>query len=134
MATGSPVGMDRRNPVFTYSSRIVSLADNKKFELFTSPVCLAIAFYFSEKKSGSALAKKKIELLTSKLSVAEIGKPEVMNALKNVKVNDFEDGLEYYAALNSKCTAIITEDANDFYFSELEVLNAKSFLVKYLQP
>lgn len=124
--------LNKEYPVFTYSSRIMSLADNKQFNLFTSPVCLAIAFYFAEKKSGTILAKKKIELLASKLSITEIGKAEVMNALKNLKVNDFEDGLEYYAALNSKCTAIITEDANDYYFSEIDVLDSRSFLGKYL--
>ena len=124
--------LNKEYPVFTYSSRILSLADNKQFTLFTSPVCLAITFYFAEKKSGTALAKKKMELLASKLVVTEIGKSEVMSSLKNARMNDFEDGLEYYAALNSKCTAIITEDQDDFYFSDLEVLNARDFLGKYL--
>ena len=124
--------LNKEYPVFTYSSRILSLADNRQFALFTSPICLAIAFYFAEKKSGTASAKKKIELLASKLSVTEVGKSEVMSSLKNVKVNDFEDGLEYYAALNSKCTAIITEDMSDFYFSEIEVFDSKNFLGKYL--
>lgn len=124
--------LNKEYPVFTYSSRILSLADNRQFALFTSPICLAIAFYFAEKKSGTASAKNKIELLASKLSVTEVGKSEVMSSLKNVKVNDFEDGLEYYAALNSKCTAIITEDMGDFYFSEIEVFDSKNFLGKYL--
>ncbi len=124
--------LNKEYPLFTYSSRLLSLADNKKFTVFTSPICLAIAFYFAEKKSGTVLAKTKIELLTRKLSITDVGKDEVMNALKNVKVNDFEDGLEYYAALRSKCTAIVTEDGNDFYFSAMEVLDAKGFLKKYL--
>ena len=124
--------LNKEYPVFTYSSRILSLADNRQFALFTSPICLAIAFYFAEKKSGTASAKNKIELLASKLSVTEVGESEVMSSLKNVKVNDFEDGLEYYAALNSKCTAIITEDMSDFYFSEIEVFDSKNFLGKYL--
>ncbi len=124
--------LNKEYPLFTYSSRIVSLADNKKFTVYTSPVCLAIAFYFAEKKSGTALAKQKIQLLANKLSIAAVGDNEVVRSLKNVKVNDFEDGLEYYAALHSKCATIITEDSSDFYFSELEVVNAKSFLKKYL--
>jgi predicted nucleic acid-binding protein len=49
--------LNKEYPLFTYSSRILSLADDKRFQVFTSPVCLAIAFYFAEKKSGSALAK-----------------------------------------------------------------------------
>jgi len=124
--------LNKEYPLFTYSSRILSLADNKKFTVFTSPVCLAIAFYFAEKKSGTRLAKKKIGLLAGKLSITGIGKDEVMSALQNVKLNDFEDGLEYYAALSSKCETIITQDTGDYYFSEIEVLDSKNFLAKYL--
>ncbi len=124
--------LNKEYPLFTYASRIISLADNSKYKVYTSPICLAIAFYFSEKKSGTQLAKQKIELLCNKLLIADVGKDTVLSALKNKKVNDFEDGMEYYAAQNYKCNTIITEDINDFYFSETEVLNAKDFLGKYL--
>ena len=50
----------------------------------------------------------------------------------NKKVNDFEDGIEYYAAAGSKCEAIITEDINDFYFSSIAVYSSKAFIEKYL--
>ncbi len=55
--------LNKKFPVFPYSSRILSLAADPKFSLYSSPVCLAIAFYFAEKKSGTAVAKKKIEIL-----------------------------------------------------------------------
>ena len=41
--------LNKEYPVFINSSRIISLADNARFRLYTSPICLAIAFYFSEK-------------------------------------------------------------------------------------
>jgi predicted nucleic acid-binding protein len=124
--------LNKEYPSFTYTSRIVSLADDKKFVVFTSPVCLAIAFYFAEKKSGTALAKRKIQLLTEKLSISAIGKAEVLAALQNKKVNDFEDGLEYYAAEAYNCDAIISEDINDFYFSKIPVYNSSNFFEKVL--
>ena len=124
--------LNKEYPVFTYSSRILSLADNKKFEVFTSPICLAIAFYFAEKKSGNALARKKIEILSNNLSIAGSTQLVVRKTYKNKQIHDFEDGLEYYSALQSNCKCIITEDESDFYFSEIEVLNSRDFLVKYL--
>jgi len=45
----------------------------------------------------------------------------------------FEDGLEYYTALHAGCTCIITEDTNDFYFSEIEVLNSEQFIEIHMQ-
>ena len=124
--------LNKEYPLFTYTARVVSLTDNKKFTVYTSPVCLAIAFYFAEKKSGTEMAKKKIEMLVAKLSIAAIGKKEVLQALQNKAVNDFEDGLEYYAAQTCDCDVIVTEDISDFYFSSVPVLNAKSFLEKHL--
>lgn len=124
--------LNKEYPLFSYSARIVSLADNPKFTVYTSPICLAIAFYFAEKKSGTQLAKRKIEILVNKLSITGIGKDEVLESLQNKKVNDFEDGVEYYAAVKYKCDAIITEDINDFYFSDTPVLNSKTFLESHL--
>jgi predicted nucleic acid-binding protein len=39
-----------------------------------------------------------------------------------------EDGLQYYSALESGCKCIITEDREDFYFSEIKVVSARQFL------
>jgi predicted nucleic acid-binding protein len=41
--------LNKEYPLFSYSARIISLADNKKFTVYTSPICLAIAFYFAKK-------------------------------------------------------------------------------------
>ena len=124
--------LNKEYPLFTYAARIVSLADNKKFTVYTSPVCLAIAFYFAEKKSGTKMAKQKIKLLSEKINITGVGKNEVLQALENRQVNDFEDGIEYYAAVNNKCEAIITEDTGDYYFSEIKVCRAQNFLKEYL--
>ncbi|MEJ0101633.1 MAG: PIN domain-containing protein [Bacteroidota bacterium] len=123
--------INKEYPLFTYASRIMSLADSKQYEVYTSPLCLAIAFYFAEKKNKKT-AKQKIKLLGSNLSIAGIDDACVQKTLQNISVNDFEDGLEYYAAEESKCKCIITEDKNDFYFSGIEVLNCEGFFNKYL--
>lgn len=52
--------------------------------------------------------------------------------MTNTAVNDFEDGLKYYAARESRCDCLITEDVGDFYFSEIEVCTSEAFLIKYL--
>lgn len=124
--------LNKEYPVFSFSSRILSLADNKKFEVFTSPLCLAIAFYFAEKKHKTAKAKEKVKLLCNYIQITSNSRQAVSRSLENPAIYDFEDGLEYYAALEDDCKYIITEDISDFYFSEIEVLNSESFCRKYL--
>lgn len=119
--------VNKEFPVYNYASRLVSLPASS-FKLYTSPVCLAIAFYFAEKKSGSKVAKQKMQILCNYIDIAEADKQAVQSALADKRISDFEDGLEYYAALASKCRFIITEDKNDFNFSDIEVYDAKQFL------
>jgi predicted nucleic acid-binding protein len=124
--------LNKEYPTFSYTSRILSLSGTPRFTLYTTPLCLAIAFYFAEKKSGHAVAKRKIDTLVKHISIIKIDESGVLNTLSNKSIHDFEDGLEYYAARDVKCACIITEDLNDFYFSEIEVLNAQDFLKKHL--
>jgi predicted nucleic acid-binding protein len=124
--------LNKEYPLFTYSSRVMSLMDNPKFEVYTSPICLAIAFYFAEKKSGTAKAKQKMGILYERIEIAPADKSSVVKTVQNKSIQDFEDGLEYYSAEAVDCKCIVTEDKSDFFFSNLEVLDSESFLKKYV--
>lgn len=124
--------LNKEYPVFSYSSRILSLASHPAFEVYTTPLCLAIAFYFAEKKHGTTLAKQKINILCQHIKLAENTAEGVISTLRDKRINDFKDSLEYFAALSSGCTCIITEDISDFYFSAIEVLNCKDFFDRHL--
>src|SRR4051812_13806783 len=110
--------INKEYPLFTYTSRILSLADTPHFDVFTSPVCLAIAFYFAEKKFKATAAKQKISVICEHIQITKTDSFSVKQALRDPAVKDFEDGLQYYSALDSKCNCIVTEDVHDFYFSE----------------
>lgn len=120
--------LNKEYPLFTWASRVLSLQGKNNITLFTSPLCLAITFYFSGKKSGEKLAKKKIEQLCRNMQITTIDEKITTQAISNLQVHDFEDGLEYYSALHQKCNFIITENIEDFYFSEIEVLSCEEFL------
>ena len=124
--------VNKEYPLFPFSSRILSLTGKWNFELTTSPLCLAIAFYFAEKKHQSELAKSKIKLLSEHISVTENSSSSVQKALDDPRVLDFEDGLQYYSAVENKTDVIVTENVRDFYFAEIEVLNSLDFCKKYL--
>ncbi len=124
--------VNKQYPVFSSAARIASLSETKGYEVYTSPMCLAIAFYFAEKKSGAKLAKKKIALLSQNLKIAPNLASGVSNSIADPRINDFEDGLEYHAAIDAGCNVIITEDTGDFWFSEIEVMNCEGFVAKLL--
>jgi len=123
--------INKEYPLFSWSARIMSLAGHKNFGIYTSGICLAIAFYFAEKRNKKT-ASEKIKLMCSHLSIAPITAFTVEKTIRNRKVKDFEDGLEYYSAEEAGCDCIITENGKDFYFSYLKILNSQEFCEKYL--
>lgn len=119
--------LNKEYPLFTHTVRILSLTTHRRFKVFTSPLCLGIAFYFAEKKNKNT-AKDKLNLLIENLHITTINESIVLQTKNNKAIHDFEDGLEYYSALHSKCDCIITEDIGDFYFSKIPVFTAIEFL------
>ena len=100
--------LNKEYPLFTHSARILSLSGTNNYRIYTSPVCLAIAFYFAEKKYKTKAAREKIALLCEHIFISPATETVVEKTIANKKINDFEDGLEYYSALQSKCRCIVT--------------------------
>ena len=119
-------------PLFQHSARLISLSDTKRIVFYTSPVALAIAFYFCSKKYNQKIAKEKMGLLCNKIKIAINLEKDATNIVVDKRINDFEDGLQYYAAKAARCNCIISEDMEDFYFSDIEVFSTSQFLEKYL--
>ena len=124
--------VNKEYPLFPYTSRILSLAGKDHFRIFTSPVCLAIAFYFAEKRYKFSAAKEKLKVLSAHIDITTTDTGTVRSAFDDPAVKDFEDGIEYYSALEAGCQCILTENKKDFYFSSIEVLSAEEFFQKYL--
>ncbi len=125
--------LNKEYPLFSSAARILSLHKKRNIRIYTSPLCLAIAFYFSSKKSGDALSKRKIEILCRNINITTISEKLSLQAIQNTKVHDFEDGLEYYSALHESCNYIVTENGEDFYFSEIPIVNCEQFIFEILK-
>lgn len=123
--------VNKEYPDFNACARVLSLTEIDFFKLYTSPICLSIAYYYAEKKHGTEMARKKIDLLLEKILVTDVGEIETKKVSLNKKIRDFEDGLQYYSALRSGCEAIITNNLKDYYFSEIDVFTAEDFLIQH---
>lgn len=124
--------LNKEYPLFPNSARILSLTEDSRFQVFTSPLCLAIAYYFSEKKSGEIMARKKVALLTENLRITNMTEAATKRAAKS-HIKDFEDALQYHSALETGCECIVTENTKDFYKCDLLVMDCLQFLNKHVR-
>jgi len=64
-------------------------------------------------------------MLCDHIRIAEVTTSSVKKCLKDPKINDFEDGLEYYAAVEANAIALLRGYRRFFTFKD-EVLNCQT--------
>jgi predicted nucleic acid-binding protein len=121
-------------PRFGPCARVLSLVDDPRFEVYTSPLCMAIGAYYASKKNGKKLARKKVSLLGEKLRMTNMGQSALQRTLADPRILDIEDGLQYHSALDATCGFIVTYDRKDFHFADIPVMDAEDFLLKQVVP
>lgn len=119
--------VNREYPRFTTCAKLLSLADEPGFSLFTSSLSLAITWYFAGKKSGEELARKKIKLLLEHIQISPCGPEEVFQGIQRPENLDFENVLQYESARSAQCQVIVSSHTKDFFFSDIPVADPDGF-------
>lgn len=119
-----------RKEFYTEAATLFSLADKKKLTLTVSSLTFANTNYIlsklkSEKEARIILRKFKVLVETLSLDdkITEL-------ALSDDKFPDFEDGLQYYSAIENRINIIVTRNKKDFKNSKIPVMTAKEYLAK----
>ena len=115
------------------SARVLSLDDHPRFKVYTTDISIAASFCFAGKRHGDEWAKRQLGILCDKLFIAPCDEAEIRLTLKAQAVHDLEDGLQYFAALHAGCNALITYNADDFYFSKIPIFEPGDFLYRLAQ-
>jgi predicted nucleic acid-binding protein len=119
--------LGEREPFYIPSAQLATLADQKKIKLIASPISFATVNYFLTKSEGNANAKEKLRKFKILCEVASMNESIVEKAL-NSDFEDFEDALQYFCALDSKCDIIITRNQKDFKQALLPVMSAEEYI------
>jgi predicted nucleic acid-binding protein len=113
-----------REPFFPGATRLFSLVQDGEVEGFVSPLIFSNLFYVLRKKfSGpeALTALRKLRLLTHVLSVDE----ETIDLALASSFADFEDAIQYYAALAQNLDVIVTRNKEDYRPAKLPILTAE---------
>lgn len=122
--------LSRREKFYDEAADLFSRADKNELKLTISSLTFANINYIltklkSAKEAREILRKFKVlvELLALDDKITEL-------ALSDDNFPDFEDGLQYYSAIENQIDVIITRNKKDFKNSKISVLTAKEFLAK----
>ena len=120
--------LSRREPFYDESANLFSLADQKIIELNISALTIANTSYTLLRQTNSKKAKEILRKLKLIVTILPLDDKIISVALNDDSFNDFEDGLQYFTAIENNQDFIITRNLKDFKASKLPVMTARQFL------
>ncbi|HET9571023.1 MAG TPA: PIN domain-containing protein [Bacteroidales bacterium] len=120
--------LSERQPFYTEAALIFSLADKKELEISVSTLSFATTNYILLQSKKSDEAKQILRKLKLIVKVLSLDEKIVELALNDSDFKDFEDGLQYYTAIENGHDAIITRNLKDFKKSRIPVMTADQYL------
>lgn len=120
----------KREPFYKDSSKIFSLADLKEVSLVISSLSIMNTHYVLHEGYKIKNARELLGRFKVLLEIYPLNDKIIDLALNDYDFKDFEDGVQYYTALESKCDVIITRNIKDYKKSRLPVLSPTEFSAK----
>jgi predicted nucleic acid-binding protein len=121
----------KRENFYIDSLQLFSLADQNKIQLIISTLSIANTHYLLNdvmKMKDARAVIRKFKVLVNSFPLSD---KIVELALNDKNFKDFEDGIQYYTALEANCNVIVTRNIKDYKNSSIPVFKPREYLVKW---
>ena len=119
----------QREPFYKSAAQLFSLADKQKLELSISSLTFANTNYVLSRLKSTQEALEILRRFRVLIKILQLNDKLIDLALNDNNFKDFEDGLQYYTAIENDQDIIITRDLKDFKESKIPVMTADEYLV-----
>lgn len=118
----------KREPFYSGAASLFSKADKQKVKLAVSSLTFANTNYVLSRLKSPSEAREILRRFKILVRVLNLNDKITELALNDDSFSDFEDGLQYYSALQNNQDAIITRDLKDFKNAKIPVMTADEYL------
>ena len=117
----------RREPYYVPAARLFTLADQSKVQLYVSSLSFSNLHYLLTKqysREGSLKILRDFKVLVKVVGVDD----KIIGLALNSAFTDFEDAIQYYAALEENVSVLVTRNLRDYKEAGIPVLTAEGYL------
>lgn len=122
--------LSKRKFFYDDAANLFSQADKKELNLTISSLTFANTNYILTKLKSAKEAREILRKFKVLVEILSLDDKITELALSDESFPDFEDGLQYYSAIENQVDIIITRNKKDFKNSKLPVLTAKEYLAR----
>ena len=119
----------KREPFYRDAQDLFTLADKSEVKLFISSLTFANAYYSIVRHHKEVDAKKYLSKFKVLVTILSLDDKAIELALAS-DFKDFEDGLQYFIAMDNQADVIITRNKKDFKNSKIPVMTAGEYRSK----
>ncbi|MBW6498325.1 MAG: PIN domain-containing protein [Bacteroidales bacterium] len=117
----------RRAPFYESASKLFSQADKKKIHLSVSALSIANTAYVLSRSLDAVRTREILGRFKLLVEIIPLNDKIIGLALNDSDFHDFEDGIQYYSAIEANQDIIITRDLKGFKNSLLPVMSAEEY-------
>lgn len=117
----------KRKPFYKDAQELFTLGDKKEIHIFISSLTFANTYYSIVKHYKEVDAKKYLSQFKVLVNILSLEDKAIELALAS-DFADFENGLQYFIAMDNESDIIITRNKKDFKNSKIPVMTAAEYL------
>ncbi len=122
--------LSKREPYYRACQRIFSLGDMKMVDLVISSLSLVNVHYVLNDRMKMKDVRSVVGRFKVLVDTYELNNKIIELALNDLDFKDFEDGIQFYTALEAQCQLIVTRNLKDFKKSSIPVFSPREYLAK----
>jgi predicted nucleic acid-binding protein len=100
--------------------KIINFVEEGLYDGYTSSIIVANTYYVQRKFIGHEMSINFLKNLRLLLNILNVNDQIIQKALES-EFKDFEDGIQYYTAMENDMDCIITRNVNDYKLSRIPV-------------
>lgn len=116
-----------REPFVNDSAQVLDMGFKDRFELYATSLTFATCLFVARKSLGYVNALEALKILERHIRIATMDAAQLHEALY-ATAPDFEDMLQYHAAVAANCSHVITRNEQHFPTSGIAVMSPTAFL------
>jgi predicted nucleic acid-binding protein len=121
--------LSKRESFYDSVAKLFSLADKNKLKLSISSLTFANTNYVLTRLKSAIESREILRRFRVLVQVLSLDDKIIDLALNDSSFKDFEDGLQYYSAIENGQNIIITRDLKDFKESKIPVMTPEEYLI-----
>ncbi|MDP1744024.1 MAG: PIN domain-containing protein [Bacteroidota bacterium] len=119
--------LSNRESFYKHSAYLFSEADKGKTKIYVSSLSFSNLNYILSRQYSADQARKKLLKFKTLVTVLAVTDKVVELALSS-DFKDFEDGLQYFTAIENNIKTLLTRNLKEYKSAEIPVMTAEQFL------